>query len=159
MRVSAAWVAIGPEFPAGTRMVFQQTTAPAGWTKVTDAAYEDAVMLLTTGTVATAGTIAADEFLLTTDYFQDDTFIGFGTTESCGAHTHTVSWAESSAGAGNLQWDITDNGADTNRSLTSSSDGAHQHDVDINVFGDETPMFGGGAAGIKTVEFIVAVKD
>jgi hypothetical protein len=52
------WVSVGPEFPSGTRMPFQQTTPPTGWTKESAAAYNDAVMGLTTGSVGTAGTTA-----------------------------------------------------------------------------------------------------
>lgn len=161
IRLSGGFTSIGPEFPSGTRMVFQQTSAPAGWTKVSDSAYNNAVMLLTTGTVATAGTIAADEFLLTNDYFENNTFIGFGefTTDSGGAHTHTTAVRIGNAdGSGTI---ASENNGDANANLISSSDGSHTHtgDVTVNVFGDETPMFGGGANGVKIVEFIVAQKD
>lgn len=43
-------------FPAGTRMPFNQTTVPTGWTKESSATYNDAAIRLTTGTVSTAGT-------------------------------------------------------------------------------------------------------
>lgn len=46
----------GRMFPAGTRMVFQQTTPPTGWTKETGAAYDDAALRFTTGTAGTGGT-------------------------------------------------------------------------------------------------------
>lgn len=46
----------GRMFPVGTRMPFQQTTPPTGWTKETGAAYNDAGLRFTTGTVATGGT-------------------------------------------------------------------------------------------------------
>jgi hypothetical protein len=52
------WVSIGPEFPAGTRMLFQQTSVPAGWTKESNAAYENSAIRSTTGAVATGGTAA-----------------------------------------------------------------------------------------------------
>lgn len=45
-------------FPVGTRLVFQQTTPPTGWTKETGAAYDDAVLRFETGTVSTGGTVA-----------------------------------------------------------------------------------------------------
>ena len=40
-------------FPAGTRMLFQQTAAPTGWTKET--VHNDKALRLTTGTVGTGG--------------------------------------------------------------------------------------------------------
>lgn len=46
------------DFPSGTRMAFQQTTVPTGWTKITDAAYNDAAIKLTTGSVGTGGSAA-----------------------------------------------------------------------------------------------------
>ena len=48
----------GRMFPVGTRMVFQQTTPPTGWTKETGAAYNDAALRFTTGTAGTGGTLS-----------------------------------------------------------------------------------------------------
>jgi len=45
-------------FPTGTRMTFNQTTAPTGWTKDSAAAYNDATIRTTTGSVSTGGTRA-----------------------------------------------------------------------------------------------------
>lgn len=42
-------------FPTGTRLLFQQTAAPTGWTKDTDSAYNSAMVVGTTGAVATGG--------------------------------------------------------------------------------------------------------
>lgn len=45
------------EIPSGTRMLFQQTNAPTGWTKITVAEYNNAALRLVTGNVTnyTAG--------------------------------------------------------------------------------------------------------
>ena len=48
----------GAAFPSGTRMSFQQTSAPTGWTKDTTAAINDSILRLVTGTVTTGGTTA-----------------------------------------------------------------------------------------------------
>tara|TARA_R100000656_G_scaffold106326_1_gene78475 strand:- start:775 stop:1293 length:519 start_codon:yes stop_codon:yes gene_type:complete len=45
------------EFPTGTKMVFNQTAAPTGWTKVTGSG-NDHALRLTTGTVGTGGSVA-----------------------------------------------------------------------------------------------------
>ena len=45
-----------PAFPAGTRMLFQQTAAPTGWTK--DTANDDKVLRVVSGTAGTGGTNA-----------------------------------------------------------------------------------------------------
>lgn len=43
-------------FPSGTKMLFQQTSAPTGWTKETT--HNDKALRLTNGTVGTGGSVA-----------------------------------------------------------------------------------------------------
>ena len=43
------------DFVSGTRLTFNQTTAPIGWVKETGAAYDNAALRMTTGTVGTGG--------------------------------------------------------------------------------------------------------
>ncbi len=46
------WTGTGHlQAPSGTRMFFQQTSAPSGWTKVTDSSYNDIALRLVTGSV------------------------------------------------------------------------------------------------------------
>jgi len=45
------------DFPSGTRMPFNQTTVPTGWTKESSSTYDDAAIRLTTGTVSTGGSL------------------------------------------------------------------------------------------------------
>ena len=54
------WVssAAGGGFPAGTRMSFQQTAAPTGWTKDTTAAIDGSALRFVIGTVGSGGTVA-----------------------------------------------------------------------------------------------------
>ena len=53
------WAAVSVSaFPSGTRMSFQQTSAPTGWTKDTTAAINDSILRLVTGTVSSGGTTA-----------------------------------------------------------------------------------------------------
>lgn len=47
--------AVGVDFPAGTRMLFQQTTPPPGWTKDTTAFFNDCGLRLVTGNVVNGG--------------------------------------------------------------------------------------------------------
>lgn len=46
-----------PAFPSGTRMSFNQTAAPTGWTKDTTAAINDSILRLVTGTVSSGGSV------------------------------------------------------------------------------------------------------
>lgn len=54
---TATWAAAGggSSFPAGTKMLFQQTSAPTGWTKVTTT--DNAALRLVSGTVSSGGTV------------------------------------------------------------------------------------------------------
>jgi hypothetical protein len=45
-------------FASGTRIPFQQTTAPTGWTKDTTAAINDSMLRLVTGAASSGGTTA-----------------------------------------------------------------------------------------------------
>ena len=47
----------GSSFPSGTRMIFQQTAAPTGWTKDTTASINNGALRTVTGTVATGGSV------------------------------------------------------------------------------------------------------
>ena len=49
---------IAPSFASGTRLGFQQTSAPTGWTKDTTAAINDSMLRLVTGTASSGGTTA-----------------------------------------------------------------------------------------------------
>ncbi len=46
------------EFASGTRMLFQQSSAPTGWTKESSATYNDAALRFVTGSVSTSGSLA-----------------------------------------------------------------------------------------------------
>ena len=51
----AAGGAGGATIPTGTRMLFNQTAAPTGWTKETNVAYNNQALRLVTGSVSTGG--------------------------------------------------------------------------------------------------------
>lgn len=64
---AGAWILFAPfskvldgsrvdAFPAGTRLLFQQSTAPAGWTK--DTSHDNKALRLVNGAVATGGSVA-----------------------------------------------------------------------------------------------------
>lgn len=44
-------------FPTGTRLVFQQTTAPTGWTKVVSSSHNNAALRFTTGSAGVGGSV------------------------------------------------------------------------------------------------------
>lgn len=92
------------EFPSGTRMLFQQTAVPTGWTKEGNATYNNAAIRGATGTVTTNnGSAFTNVFKNNLGLDIDDTIAGgtivnSGTTgghalteAENGQHTHTVS--------------------------------------------------------------------
>lgn len=53
-----AWATVSTKaFPTGTRMSFQQTAAPTGWTKDTTAALNNSAMRIVTGSVVNGGSV------------------------------------------------------------------------------------------------------
>jgi len=54
--VTAAKLADTAVFASGTKMLFQQTSAPTGWTK--DTSHNDKALRITSGTVSTGGSVA-----------------------------------------------------------------------------------------------------
>lgn len=91
---NSAWITVGTlattglglSFPSGTRMLFQQTAAPTGWTKESNATYNDAAPRFTTGTVGTGG---ADAF--NTLFGTSKSTAGFTLTNAeIPSHTHAA---------------------------------------------------------------------
>jgi len=84
--------------PAGTKMLFQQTTAPVGWTK--DTTNDDKALRIVSGTAGSGGTLSLTSFAsqavgdttLTTAQMpiHNHSFSGSGNTGDGGAHTHSV---------------------------------------------------------------------
>lgn len=145
----------GSGFASGTRMLFQQTAAPTGWTKDITATYNDAALRIVTGAVGTGG---ADAFST-----------HFGAGKSTAGYTLTVADIPShdhggvTGGPSQNIWinpgptpqDINDIGASADNAIGSS---AHTHTISAQ---------GGGGAhshtlnsfNIKYADVIIASKD
>jgi len=160
-----------PAFPSGTRMLFQQTAAPTGWTK--DTSHNDKALRIVSGTVGSGGTNGLSTL--------DATAVGTinssisGNTESkvlsiaqLPAHTHTGSvdlrtnWE---AGSSNLSpvgtGDARYNGSASSPSFTTNATGGgggHSHGVGSLTV---TSSFTGSpnALSIAYVDVIIAQKD
>ena len=84
-------------FPAGTVMLFQQSTAPTGWTKLTE--HDNKALRVVSGSVGSGGSVSfsalfgrtsTDSHVLTTTQVPSHTHSFSATTGSGGAHTHSV---------------------------------------------------------------------
>jgi len=73
-------------FPSGTRMSFNQTAAPTGWTKDTTAGLNDSIMRIVTGSVSSGGSNAFSTF-------NGQTSVGATTlsTAQMPSHSHSLS--------------------------------------------------------------------
>jgi hypothetical protein len=88
----AGTTAVKP-FVTGTRMLFQQTAAPTGWTKEVSATYNNAALRLYTGTIATGGVNAFTSVFSTSRTTSTD-------AADLAAHTHGVSALRGKVAAG-----------------------------------------------------------
>lgn len=131
---------------SGTRMLFQQTSAPTGWTKETSATYNDVALRITTGTVGTGG---ADAFTTT-----------FGTPKSTANYTlttadipsHTHGQENASAVGGGVKHEFAALAIDRNAQagtnvITGGTGGGGAHAHTLNNF------------NIKYADVIIASKD
>ena len=123
------------EFASGTRLAFNQTAAPTGWTKDTTAALNDSIMRIVTGTIGSGGSTAFSTF-----NGQTATAAYTLTIADIPSHNHT-------GGGGNGATVNTGKGA-TSRVAASTGftggGGAHSH---------------GLTTSIKYNDFIIASKN
>lgn len=165
-------------FPSGTRMLFQQTAAPTGWTK--DTTKDNNALRIVSGTVGSGGSVnfstvfgltATDNYTLTQANLPNVSFTHSGTTLTNGGHTH-FSFANTSVGSGvmsNVNYPsvtsstvtIFGQGTAATIGLTSST----TENTSVNTQGSAAS--GGSGTGhshtidlrVKYVDFIIAQKD
>ena len=85
---TTANTAVTNNIPAGTVMLFQQNSAPTGWTKLTT--HDNKALRVVSGTAGTGGSTAF------TSVFASRTPAGSvsGSNSGGGVHSHTLSWNE-----------------------------------------------------------------
>ena len=140
-------------FPSGTRMVFQQTAAPTGWTKDTTAALNDGSLRTTTGTVGTGGTVAFETAFASQAVGGTNGNTGATTlsTAQLPSHTHTHGAPNQTAGLQGGQQGRVGNNAGSNTGATGGG-GSHTH---------AGATFSGTAIdlNVKFYDVIIAAKD
>lgn len=168
-------------FPSGTVMLFAQTAAPTGWTKITT--HNDKALRVVSGAASSGGTVAfstafasqavagtVGDTTLTSSQIPSHTHTG--TTASNGAHTHNTVGA-SGYGSGSLIRDSYDRANDLSYALgnasgspgySTSSDGAHTHTFTSDATGgggSHTHTFTGTAINlaVQYVDVILASKN
>lgn len=126
-------------FAAGTALLFQQTSAPTGWTKSTT--HNNKALRVVSGTASSGGTVA-----FTTAFSSSSTGSTTITTATMPSHNHTYSGGpfgtpfpagglDSSGGGAAFQGFTINN---------TGSDGSHNHSLSLDV---------------QYVDIIIATKD
>lgn len=145
--------------PSGTRMVFNQTTAPIGWTKDTSTVLNDSIMRIVTGAVGSGGSTAFSTF-------NGQTSVGATTlTESqIPNHVHQETYVNPSTGLATGAVRNSAGVSSTQTSIYASTSGSTPYNntpVALN-----TVATGGGGshthtmtASIKYNDFIICQKD
>lgn len=143
--VAPSWQQAGGGLTSGVRMLFQNTNAPTGWTKETNAAFNNVALRIVTGSVSNGGA-------------EDFTTI-FGTGKATNAYTlsvgdipshgHTQRGQAGGIGGGNTSMQtlsvttvsLVNSSATT---LNAGGGGSHSHTLSLD---------------IKYRDFIIATKD
>lgn len=150
---------VGDSFPSGTRLLFQQTTPPAGWTK--DTSHNNKALRIVSGTVGSGGTsnftdVFAARTISVANLPAHNHSAGTLATSSSGAHTHTFNYVRGSVSRPDSTSGTRFNYV-VDGTTTTSSSGAHTHTITGNTgsTGSGTPM----DFAVAYVDVIIAQRD
>jgi hypothetical protein len=123
----------GRMFPVGTRMPFNQTTPPTGWTKELGAAYNDSMLRFTTGTVGTGGLQSFNAVFDTRVFTGTVGGLTLGGTQ-LPPHNHDVANVmAANAGSSNAAGGFQFTGTNTTKTTTTEGGGLpHAHSLAMN---------------------------
>jgi len=170
--------------PSGTRMLFQQTTAPIGWTKDVTSALNDSALRIVTGAAASGGSLAFSAAFAAGRAVggTTDGFAASGTTDNGGAgtsgattltiaqmpsHTHQEQHNNGTGGIGGVQGQF-GSGASAlsyNYTVATGGGGSHTHTTPAHSHtftGDahsHTLAASSLAMDVKYTDIIIATKD
>lgn len=128
-------------FAAGTRIGFQQTSAPTGWTKDTTAGLNDSIMRIVTGAASSGGSNAFSTF-------NGQTAVGATTLSETQipSHTHSGIYSSTALGSYGVMPQYQSYGTANVAGSTTATGGGGSHNHSITT-------------GIKYYDFIIAAKD
>jgi len=134
-------------FPAGTKMLFQQTAAPTGWTK--DVTHNDKALRVTTGTAGSAGATA-----FTTVFGAVNTGSTVLAESELPVHSHGGSTLVVSTtsghthGPGSLSTNSTGSHTHSGVGLTTLTNGLHTHTLTTRMGAEDRDQFGGSTTSV-----------
>ena len=154
-------ISVPAAFPAGTAMLFSQTSAPTGWTKSTT--HDNKALRLVSGTAGSGGSSAFTTAFGTPSVSGSVSLSGSvgGTTLSTAqlaSHNHSVSWTSSiNYDAGPSYITGAKNYNTTNSSSTSSTGSNSSHDHSFSGSGSLSSAT--ASINVQYVDVIIATKD
>ena len=132
-------------FPSGTKMLFQQTSAPTGWTKITSAV-NNKTLRVVSGSVGSGGNVSF------THAFGDRTITANAANTTQGGN---ISVANTTAGGNVSISSVSTSGTVNSHTLSSNEMPSHQHSVrgnsGANYWGQQNS--GGGWHGITNYSY------
>ena len=138
-------IANAQAFPSGTKMLFQQTSAPTGWTKITSAV-NNKTLRVVSGTVGSGGNIA-----FTTAFGSRGITANAANTTQGG----NISVANTTAGGNVSISSVSTSGTVNSHTLSSNEMPSHRHNVrgnsGANYWGQQNS--GGGWHGIQNYSY------
>jgi hypothetical protein len=156
------WTSIAPAsgdgFASGTRMTFNQTAAPTGWTK--DTSTNDAAFRLVSGSVSTGGSVNfTTAFASQTPVISISSISGSAgattlTTPQIPSHTHT--YIASAVGSGSATGDGGFSAAPGNETSATGGGGSHTHPFS---FSSGSATSSAINLAVKYVDLIIAQKN
>jgi hypothetical protein len=156
-----------PEFPSGTRMTFNQTAAPTGWTK--DTSVDNAAFRLVSGSVSSGGTLdfsavfAASSSTVPAGSVSISSISGSAsattlTTPQIPSHSHTL--PASNSGIVGPSPELSGTGGTVGAESTGNTGGGGSHTHPFS-FSSGAATFSGTALNlaVKYVDLIIAQKN
>lgn len=139
-RLTGSWAAI----PAGTKMLFQQTAAPTGWTK--DTTHDNKALRVVSGAAASGGSMGFDAAFASARGLSGTVGSTTLTTTQIPSHTHSYNITDDAVGG-----TFGGSGAGSKSATTGAAGGggSHTHSLTMNNL----------QMDVAYVDIIIAAKD
>ena len=152
---NASWATISSSFASGTLMLFQQTSAPTGWTKQTT--HNNKALRVVSGTASSGGTTAFTTVFANQTPTITTSGLSAGattlTTSQIPSHTHDITFYKNNGSTGNNPYGSLSSTALTVTTTSTGGGGSHTHTVTGSATSSAITL------DVQYVDLIIASKD